>query len=492
MTFTRPTPFGRVMIAFFLLGLSCREADAPLAPTLSGSVAQGEEDPSVTSVVPNRVNPGATVDVTVHGSGFDPGSLVSLERGGVPADGISTNATTYVSATQLIANITIAATVDTGRYDVAVTTSGGRKGVGIELLAVEYALEELVFLGSGRSRAHAVNDRGEVVGDQCVGLCVQGAFYWSLETGVEALPNLPGYTRSTAAAINQRGQVFGVLECYMGDPECGGQFLSQSVRWEKLNGSWVLTRLDGCSVINPAGDQSRRFLINNRDQCVKRVSGSLVIQTLSGGTIAAQEVIPRPGAEASLQASSINDVPMIAGQVFTTFIDPTVWYRNLAGVWTAIQLGFPGRDDWGWAYDISEPDASGRVLVSGTTMDVHHRGTQHAVRWTLEPDGNGGWRVASLEQLPTAGYGSFFRGAFGTAINRAGQIVGTSGGTVESGLPVLWPSAGGIQTLPIPSRGGGGQGGGGRAADINSHGLIVGAVWDDPTLGDRAAVWRLR
>jgi hypothetical protein len=120
------------------------------------------------------------------------------------------------------------------------------------------------------------------------------------------------------------------------------------------------------------------------------------------------------------------------------------WYRNRRERgWLCLSS-----DSTTGLLDISEPDESGRVQVSGTTEDTHRRVTQQAVRWTLEPDGNGGWRVAALELLPTAGYGSFFRGAFATAINRAGQIVGTSGGTVESGLPVLWPSKEGWTLTP--------------------------------------------
>jgi hypothetical protein len=234
-------------------------------------VAQAPDDPAVTSVVPNRVNPGSTLDITVHGSGFDPGSLVKLERGGVPAVGITTNTTTYVSATQLVANITLAATVDTGRYDVAVTTSGGRKGVGIELLAVEYALEELQLVaGSIRSRAHAVNDRGEVVGDHCIVFCIGRAFYWSPETGLEELPVLPGYTRSTAAAINQRGRC-SASQVFAGDP-VWREFRSQHVRWDKAR--------PGHDPVEGAHPQAAVIggPDNNLDQC--SAESVLVVQTV--------------------------------------------------------------------------------------------------------------------------------------------------------------------------------------------------------------------
>ncbi|HEY4954286.1 MAG TPA: hypothetical protein VII02_05325, partial [Gemmatimonadaceae bacterium] len=47
------------------------------------------------------------------------------------------NSTRFVKSTQVVANLTIAATADTGLYDVAVSNLSGTKGIGTELFAVK-------------------------------------------------------------------------------------------------------------------------------------------------------------------------------------------------------------------------------------------------------------------------------------------------------------------------------------------------------------------
>src|SRR6266545_6937752 len=98
---------GAALIALATFTVSCREFDEPTAPL--ALAAPGTGDPTVSSVVPDSALRGVTLDITVRGSGFDQGSAVQLERQGVPAAGITTNATTFVTSRRLIANITIAA-----------------------------------------------------------------------------------------------------------------------------------------------------------------------------------------------------------------------------------------------------------------------------------------------------------------------------------------------------------------------------------------------
>jgi len=298
---------GAALIALVTFTVSCREGDEPTAPP--ALAAPGTGDPTVSSVVPDSSLRGVTLDVTVRGSGFDQGSAVKLERQGVPAAGITTNATTFVTSRRLIANITIAAEADTGKYDVAVTTSGGRKGVGIELFTVAYVLDELGIIGGTWSRAHAINDLGEVVGASCTQDCLATAFYWSDGGGQEDLGGLQGYSRSEAYAINDRGQVFGVVKCLPSDPGCGGVSRTTLVRWERVGGTWTIAPMEGCSVVLPVAEGSEKFLINNNDECVGRSSNTLVVQTLSGTAVVSAEPLPSlfPGGNAS--AYGISDPP---------------------------------------------------------------------------------------------------------------------------------------------------------------------------------------
>ncbi len=58
-------------------------------------------EPLVTSVRPGSGAPGATLSVTINGSNFQPGAVVSFDQG------IAVNSVRFISPTQLIANITI-------------------------------------------------------------------------------------------------------------------------------------------------------------------------------------------------------------------------------------------------------------------------------------------------------------------------------------------------------------------------------------------------
>jgi len=484
-----PSRSGVIALIAVSFAFACQDADPPAAP--SSQVAPvSSSGPSVTSVAPNSSPPAVTLNITVNGSGFAQGSVVRLERAGVPASGITTNSTTYINPKKLVANITIAAAADTGKYDVGVTLTDGRKGVGVELFTVAYVLDELGIFGGTWSRAHAINDLGEVVGESCLANCLSTAFYWTEAGGMVDLATMPGYTRSAAYAITSAGAVFGRVTCRATDPGCGGVKTERLVRWDRSGGSWTISAVDGCSVVMPAGDQSGKFLINNNNQCVKNQGGTLLVQTISGGAVTSQETLPSVFPGGFNLGNAISDASLVAGQGSATgiFRVPVVWYRDATGSWTFLRLSFPGTDNVGTATDVGDPDASGRVRVSGFTYSSGRNSEHHAVRWTLEPDGSGGWRVASLEQLPVTTGGQSV-GSFAFAVNVHGAAVGISSGYQSGGTPGLWPVTGGLHKLPASAGGGGGDG---KAVDINRDGWIIGSVYDQANKCDRAAIWRLK
>lgn len=104
----------------------------------------GDKDPTVDSVFPDSALQDTTLDVEVSGSNFDGGSQVSFEQGGVAAEKVRVNSTTFVNPKKVLANVTVQADADTGLYDVAVTTSTGRKGVGVEMFEVIERLEATI------------------------------------------------------------------------------------------------------------------------------------------------------------------------------------------------------------------------------------------------------------------------------------------------------------------------------------------------------------
>jgi hypothetical protein len=91
----------------------------------------------VTGATPSTAPTDTTLNVSISGSGFDRGSVVAFEISGVPDPRLTVNSTKYSSTTALIANVTIAVDAVTTTYDVSVTTSKGKKGIGTELFAVK-------------------------------------------------------------------------------------------------------------------------------------------------------------------------------------------------------------------------------------------------------------------------------------------------------------------------------------------------------------------
>lgn len=96
---------------------------------------------TVSSTVPDSAPRNTTLDVRVKGSGFEPGARATWELQGDTSFAVTrirTNSTTFVSSSEVRANITIEADAPLASYDVAVTLAGGRKGVGVEKFKVVY------------------------------------------------------------------------------------------------------------------------------------------------------------------------------------------------------------------------------------------------------------------------------------------------------------------------------------------------------------------
>jgi hypothetical protein len=121
-------------VASWVLGCTDRPATAPSIEAAASGNGGGV---TVTSTDPNNASQGVTLDVRVFGSGYDRGSKAQWARSGVLSPNVTTNSTQFVSPSELLANITIASVADTGLYDVLVTTSKGKKGIGSELFTVK-------------------------------------------------------------------------------------------------------------------------------------------------------------------------------------------------------------------------------------------------------------------------------------------------------------------------------------------------------------------
>ena len=90
-----------------------------------------DADPTVIGTAPSALGQGApNQNVTITGTGFAPGAAVSF------GSGVTVNSTTYVSATQLTANISVAATATTGVQNVTVVNLDGGVGTGAGVFTV--------------------------------------------------------------------------------------------------------------------------------------------------------------------------------------------------------------------------------------------------------------------------------------------------------------------------------------------------------------------
>jgi hypothetical protein len=114
--------------------LACGDPPGASLEPMFGKSGTG---PTVTATSPDTAVQDTTLDVQVSGSGFDAGSQAQWLLNGVADPRVRTNSTRYVSRSSLIANITIAIDAVPASYDVAVTTSTGKKGIGTELFVIE-------------------------------------------------------------------------------------------------------------------------------------------------------------------------------------------------------------------------------------------------------------------------------------------------------------------------------------------------------------------
>ena len=115
--------------------LACGPDAAP-APAPQFAKAPPSTNLTVTAASPDSAGRDTTLSIAVAGTGFDNGSTVQFARGGIVDPKLHVNGVAFVSGSKLNANVTIAVDAALGSYDVAVTTSTGKKGVGSELFAV--------------------------------------------------------------------------------------------------------------------------------------------------------------------------------------------------------------------------------------------------------------------------------------------------------------------------------------------------------------------
>ncbi len=136
----------RIALVLAALAVACaREPSEPGGARAADrpALAKSSSTVTLTSVSPDTASVSTTLDVAIAGSGFTDGMDAVWQRNGVsdPTQ-IRTNSTRYVSAKQLVANITISGTATSGSWDVA-AYSGGKTGIGTELAVLKQVFKVL-------------------------------------------------------------------------------------------------------------------------------------------------------------------------------------------------------------------------------------------------------------------------------------------------------------------------------------------------------------
>jgi hypothetical protein len=148
--------------------------DGPVTapPDFNAAKAGASAAPTVTAANPSYGEQGDLGRrVTITGSGFEPGATAAWERGGAADPKIQVHSTEYVSSSQLVATIDIAADAELALYDVAVMTTRG-KGIGTEAFEVTQATS-IGTLDGSNTLVRGINSRGEATG-----LSGGRAFFW--------------------------------------------------------------------------------------------------------------------------------------------------------------------------------------------------------------------------------------------------------------------------------------------------------------------------
>jgi hypothetical protein len=153
---------------------------------------------TVTSVAPNQGAQGATVPVTINGSGFVSGASVSVGAG------ITVSNVVVGSATQITATLTIASAAATGARNLTVTNSGGGSGTltgGFAVTATVPGAATLTVAYNGKLRDRvgqsetALGPDGALDGTLTVTLSASGG---KTVTGVRLDSTAPGTWRTSS------------------------------------------------------------------------------------------------------------------------------------------------------------------------------------------------------------------------------------------------------------------------------------------------------
>lgn len=357
---------------------------------------------AVTATNPSFGDEGTTIDVHILGSGFTAGAQATwLLHGAADPAHIRTNSTTFISSTELVANITIASDAQLAFWDVQVALVGGKNGVGSECFEVTTAQ---VLSTTSLRAVYGTNNLLQVVGYGTDAFVIDDALQFvDLGSG-------------QAWALDPDGSI-----------AVGRDGNQQATAWvRQTNGSWIAEPLP------PAPNSVER----NATSAARTASGTLLVAGWDG----------TPGAK---HAEAFNR-PVVWQRVGSSWSNPIVYAyppgAQRAGARTVNGLGqVAGNVDasgigavWDDPATPTRLDGLPNAINSSGTLIVGNRASGSAtipVYWWRNPT-TGLWNTTGVP-LPMAP-GVTCTSGDARGLNDAGVIVGSSCNAAGKNQATVW------------------------------------------------------
>jgi uncharacterized membrane protein len=467
-----PFALPRTAAALWLLLLPSCTHEEPTAPRAGAweAATSGGPEPTVRTTNPSASPRDTSISVQILGSGFDVGSRALWALKGdtaVATTKVHVTSTTFVSAHELIADITVDADAALDLYDVVVLASNGKKGIGIELFAITVDITALPNLSEQGGGANAINDAGTVAGTSWTHDHLY-AVRWIKRGRIWAVERLPSPANTELATVANDIAADGTI--------VGAAFHLNSENQQPRGLLWpvaggVVDLGPGVALgVNPQGTVVgvRADRSNSGPQAIQAV----IWNRVSARAWAPGELLPRlPGGHAS-QALGINPAgTVIAGDAWdASDIGHAVKWVLVNGRWQG-----PIRLDAGGETYASAVNASGDIAGAGVPCGVRGECQFQAMFW---PASGGRMDLGTL--------GVFLSVDVPISLSNSGEVVGLALTPEFEVYAYYWRPTHGtvVQLSRLP------EDLSNVATDINSHHQIVGSSSGEQ--GGHAVIWTPR
>lgn len=447
----------RASLALVLLLAACGSpsVDAPLSPAGDALSAKAPAPASlaVTSTSPRYTDRGTTADVRIFGSGFVAGAQATwLLRGVADPARVRTNSTTFVSSTEVVANITVSGDADLAFWDVQVSAAG-KNGVGTEIHEISTA----EYLGPA-TFVNAMNDLGQIVG---IDASAAGAFVYDDAFGMRTLGP---------------GQGWGIDP--LGTMVLGRDGASFATAWVRQDGTSTYTAEQLPKAVNSVG--------GNATSAARDAAGTLLVAgwqifpgTRKGTTVnrpalwrhdavwSAPTLLALPSGSTSAAGRDINGKGQIVGRIdasdrgavwddpaTVTALDglpsginpagtivvgsrggvPVYWYRTSSGAWNATGVALPSL---GGSCSSEARGVNDAGVIVGKSCDGNS--SVSGAVWRLDLSGPTPAYISGPKRLPgLGGKGNATETSAAAKITSTSPYIIAGTGSTPAGAAVRW------------------------------------------------------